>query len=122
MPDRPADRRLRLLRQALAELEHAADEYDEARPGLGAVPATGLRADRVATSHDPEQVRYDPHRLNVATSRGRWASASSPPSSGSDASASKTESPATSLCAGREPAHVIALAGDASSLGARGPR
>ena len=36
MPARPAERNLRLLRQALAELEHAADEYDEKRPGLGA--------------------------------------------------------------------------------------
>jgi hypothetical protein len=36
VPVRPADRRLRLIRQALAELEHAADDYDEARTGLGA--------------------------------------------------------------------------------------
>jgi hypothetical protein len=35
VPDAPADRRLQLLRQAEAELNKAADEYDEAKPGTG---------------------------------------------------------------------------------------
>jgi hypothetical protein len=35
VPDVPADWRLRLLRHAEAELNKAADEYDEASAGLG---------------------------------------------------------------------------------------
>jgi len=31
----PADRRLRLVREVVAELERAADDYEEASPGLG---------------------------------------------------------------------------------------
>jgi len=35
VPVEPANRRPRILGSAYAEMNHAADEYDEARPGLG---------------------------------------------------------------------------------------
>lgn len=35
MPAAPVHRRERILRGANAEMNHAADEYDEATPGLG---------------------------------------------------------------------------------------
>jgi len=35
VPVEPTDRRRRILRSANAEMNHAADEYDEARSGLG---------------------------------------------------------------------------------------
>jgi toxin ParE1/3/4 len=75
VPDAPPDRRLRLLRQAEAELNKAADEYDEARPGLGdrfisavdsaleSIPAVPHRWPRVDRRHHRALVRRFPFSI-----------------------------------------------------------
>jgi plasmid stabilization system protein ParE len=62
VPAAPADRRLRLLRQAEAELNKAADEYDEARPGL---------RDRFVSAVDTaiESILAAPHRWPLVDRR-----------------------------------------------------